>query len=241
MTTDDWLSCMDPDAMLDQVGGLLDDRKRFLFSVACCRRIWHMLIDERSRTAIDVAERFADGRATDEELSFAVRRAYAAAQEVRSRRFPFFSSSFVGSGAYVVEDATVIAAYPMDSLIDPCRRIAEAALSPYLLTDRWATERLFQCDLLRDLFCFPFGSYSSIRSSCLSWNDSTVPRIAEAIYQERAFERLPILADALLDAGCDDEPLLSHLRGNVVHVRGCCALDLFLEKNLMKKPKWVAL
>ena len=44
------------------------------------------------------------------------------------------------------------------------------------------------------------------------WNDATVPRIARGIYDEHAFDRLPILADALLDAGCDDEDLMAHLR-----------------------------
>ena len=50
------------------------------------------------------------------------------------------------------------------------------------------------------------------------------------IYQERAFERLPILADALEEAGCDDPDILSHLRGPGPHVRGCWALDLVLGK-----------
>lgn len=47
----------------------------------------------------------------------------------------------------------------------------------------------------------------------LAWNDGTVPRLAAAIYEERAFERTPILADALEDAGCTDRDILMHLRG----------------------------
>jgi len=65
----------------------------------------------------------------------------------------------------------------------------------------------------------------------LAWNDHTVPRIAEGIYQERAFDRLPILADALLDAGCEDEDLMHHCRSAGPHVRGCWAVDLVLGKE----------
>jgi hypothetical protein len=56
--------------------------------------------------------------------------------------------------------------------------------------------------------------------------------LANGIYAERAFDRMPILADALQDAGCDSEALLSHLRdADATHVRGCWALDLVLGKE----------
>jgi hypothetical protein len=65
-----------------------------------------------------------------------------------------------------------------------------------------------------------------VESTWLRWNDGAVRRIAEGIYEERAFDRLPILADALLDAGCDDEEPLAHCRSTGPHVRGCGAGDL---------------
>jgi hypothetical protein len=65
----------------------------------------------------------------------------------------------------------------------------------------------------------------------LTWNDGTVPRIAQHIYDERRWNDMPILGDALLDAGCDDEELLSHCRGDGPHVRGCWAVDLILNKD----------
>jgi hypothetical protein len=61
--------------------------------------------------------------------------------------------------------------------------------------------------------------------------DSTAFRIARSIHDDNAFDRLPILADALLDAGCDDEELLAHLRSEGPHVRGCGAVDLILVKS----------
>jgi hypothetical protein len=65
----------------------------------------------------------------------------------------------------------------------------------------------------------------------LTWNDGTVIKIAQAIYNERAFERLPILADALEDAGCDNADILRHCREPGEHMRGCWVVDLLLGKS----------
>ncbi|MBN9122462.1 MAG: hypothetical protein J0I06_25515 [Planctomycetes bacterium] len=65
-----------------------------------------------------------------------------------------------------------------------------------------------------------------------AWRASDVALLANGIYAERAFDRMPILADALQDAGCDSDELLNHLRdASATHVRGCWALDLVLGKE----------
>jgi hypothetical protein len=64
-----------------------------------------------------------------------------------------------------------------------------------------------------------------------SWISSNVVDLARTIYDERAFERLPILADALMDAGCADEQMLKHCRSKGPHVRGCWVVDLVLGKE----------
>jgi hypothetical protein len=64
-----------------------------------------------------------------------------------------------------------------------------------------------------------------------SWLTSTVVALADGIYQERAFDRMPILADALQDAGCDKEDILNHCRQPGEHVRGCWVVDLLLGKS----------
>jgi hypothetical protein len=62
------------------------------------------------------------------------------------------------------------------------------------------------------------------------WLTSTVASLAEGIYADRAFDRLPILADALQDAGCEDADILAHSRSGGSHVRGCWVIDLVLGK-----------
>jgi hypothetical protein len=63
------------------------------------------------------------------------------------------------------------------------------------------------------------------------WQTSTVIDLARIIYDERAFDRMPILADALMDAGCDSEDILNHCRSDGPHVRGCWVVDLILGKE----------
>jgi hypothetical protein len=63
------------------------------------------------------------------------------------------------------------------------------------------------------------------------WRTSDVVGIARGIYDERAFSRMPILADALMDAGCEDETVIEHCRGDGPHVRGCWVVDLVLGKE----------
>jgi hypothetical protein len=90
--------------------------------------------------------------------------------------------------------------------------------------------RLAQCRLLRDVVGGLFRPVT-IEPAWLAWGDGVISRLAEGIYQERAFPRLPILADALEDAGCADAVLLDHLRGAGPHVPGCWALDAVLGKE----------
>ena len=82
------------------------------------------------------------------------------------------------------------------------------------------------CGLVREVFGNPFRLVTLDRA----WLTSTVTALAQAIYDERAFDRLPILADALEDAGCGNQDILGHCRGPGPHVRGCWVVDLLLGK-----------
>ncbi|MGH7174582.1 MAG: hypothetical protein ACRELG_30310 [Gemmataceae bacterium] len=92
--------------------------------------------------------------------------------------------------------------------------------------ERWARSKL-----LRDIFGpLPFRPIV-LDLAWLAWSDGTVRRLAQAIYDERAFERMPILADALEEAGCADADILNHCRQPSEHVRGCWVVDLILGKS----------
>jgi hypothetical protein len=95
--------------------------------------------------------------------------------------------------------------------------------------EKASRERKQQCVVLRDLFN-PFHCVC-LDPAWLKWNSNAIPCMAQAIYDERAYNRLPILADALEEAGCDDPDLLNHCRQPGEHLRGCWVIDLLLGKN----------
>jgi hypothetical protein len=64
-----------------------------------------------------------------------------------------------------------------------------------------------------------------------SWRTDTVVSLAAQMYESRDFGAMPILADALQDAGCDSDDILNHCRGDGPHVRGCWVVDLVLGKE----------
>ena len=83
------------------------------------------------------------------------------------------------------------------------------------------------CDILRHIFGNPFRPISLNPS----WLTSTVLALAQGIYSEKAFDRMPILANTLQDAGCDNADILDHCRQPGVHTRGCWCVDLLLGKS----------
>jgi hypothetical protein len=73
-------------------------------------------------------------------------------------------------------------------------------------------------------------THYEIDDSWLSWNDGAVPKLARAISENQRWDELPILADALQEAGCTDQEILSHCRQADGHVRGCWVVDLLLDR-----------
>jgi hypothetical protein len=86
------------------------------------------------------------------------------------------------------------------------------------------------CGLLREIFVNPFRPVA-VDPSWLRWHDGTVAKVATTIYEERAFDRLPVLADALEEAGCRNADILNHCRQPGPHVRGCWVVDLLTGRN----------
>ena len=116
---------------------------------------------------------------------------------------------------------------------DVCHATARAAadVPPFRTEDgdrapEYAAELVVQADLCRDVFENPWRP----RRVRPAWRTADVLALAGAMYESRDFGAMPILADALQDAGCDDEEVLSHCREDREHVRGCWVVDLLLGK-----------
>jgi hypothetical protein len=101
-----------------------------------------------------------------------------------------------------------------------------AAEATFVNLDQLALERSAQADLIRDIFGNPFQPVAFDPS----WRTESVVGLARGMYESRDFGPIPVLADALEDAGCADADVLGHCRGPGPHVRGCWVVDLVLGK-----------
>lgn len=112
-----------------------------------------------------------------------------------------------------------------------CARAASAAVGGGQISEAAVSaEKADQAALLREIIGNPFHS-ASLNESWMLWNNGTVRKLAKAMYVERRFADLPLMADALEEAGCDNEDILAHCRSRDEHVRGCWVLDLLLGKQ----------
>jgi hypothetical protein len=247
MTEAEWKCCTDPTGMLEFLLGRVSDRKLRLYLCGGCRHLTHLFFRPESLAAVEVAERFADGQATLEELH----RAEWSAEE------PTFGYEF-DKGAFSEDDPYKTSVVPRliemgvlsysalsrgDWQVEETvrrRLIAAASLAEYCaerspIKNDWGLRHFSEvCWPGRWLFDCVFGNPFTpvtINSHWLTKNDSTVARMAQAIYEERTFDHLPILADALEDAGCDNADFLAHCRQPGEHARGCWVVDLILGKQ----------
>lgn len=230
MEEKEWLECGFPKKMLDYIQGRLDQRKQRLLACVCVRSVWHNLRDERFRALVELSEDYADGRATAEQLDLTARHlfevasrtnfllvlveppisAMAAAMSVGNRNIPM---CLEGAWKNSLLSAAPCILRPNEE--GPSRPDGEVQLAH--------SRRV--AHLYRDIIGNPFHAIS-LHPDWLAWNGGTVGQLAETIYEERRYQDLPVLADALEEAGCDEAELLDHLRGSGVHARGCWALDL---------------
>lgn len=194
-------------------------RKLRLLACGMCRTLlWHLPLPEAHRRVLEAAEDHADERITDQDLMATV------------RSCPYVQYRRDGSEADRVNTA-----------VHAIRAMAQCRAAVVVYQVNWRvgdaipeTERpearRTMCVLLRDVFGNPFRPLV-IDPVVLARDGGQVKRVAASIYDERAFDQLPVLADALEDADCSDASLLAHLRDPGPHVRGCFALDAVLGKN----------
>lgn len=116
-------------------------------------------------------------------------------------------------------------------------QFSQAELTRPNFEDGLEREAMAQCQLAHDIFGNPFHPVT-IDPAWLAWNNGTIVKLAQTIYDERELPsghldtgRLAILADALEDAGCTNADILAHCRSAGPHVRGCWVVDLLLCKE----------
>jgi hypothetical protein len=218
MTEQQWLASDDLYIMLWFLKGKDSDRKMRLFATSCCRRVWRRLTDQRSRNAIETAERYIEGEVNDLERETSRRDAKAAMLAV---------TDLQEDPAWALRGELIA--------LTLAERVT-ASLLMWLFNENAQkqnptgenNQKKVQADLLRDLFGPLLFRRISFKRA---WRTANVASLAQSIYTDRAFDRLPILADALEDAGCDNADILNHCRQPGEHVRGCWVVDLVLGKS----------
>jgi hypothetical protein len=214
MTEAEWLACNDPDEMLVLVRDPGRYRRLLLFAVACLERERETtgVHDSQRVRIMNLAERRADGDFTDPESHI--------------------TAAVIGNMRQVPSERVYLSLLesPHQLNIAPLvRQVAEDSADwrfPRRVVT-FASERAAQSDLLREIVGNPFRP-----AVCdPSWRTTDVLLLAQGIYNDGWFDRMPILADALQDAGCDSADILDHCRGPGPHVRGCWVVDLVLGKQ----------
>ncbi len=221
----EWLVSADASTMLRHLGRDrdLDERKLRLLACAWAGTLWRSMADERSRQAVAVAERFADGLADRSEMLRAFNDAREAWEDAEGR----WRGKGVRKGRFIPgARKAVAAARAAKDAADLWWDVGATANLPWLGSPASHNVR---CVLLREIFGNPFRP-ARADSAWLTWKGGTVPAMARLIYDDYRFDEMPVLADALQDAGCDNEDVLAHCRGGG-HVRGCWVLDLLLGKS----------
>jgi hypothetical protein len=233
-----WLASTDIKALLLGLPESVSQRKRMLLACALCRRVWDALTDERSRRGVEAAERSADGEKPQdfESIWRAASDAHSeAAQRFRETTDPQKrNAAAIQSGAAGAVGLSIWGVENWTEFNSPAALFGVAANSTRETASTspefGQAERAAQVALVRCVLGNPFRPQAAA-PAWLTWHDGMIPRLAREIYELRAFDHLPILADALEEAGCMDRELLEHCRLPGSHARGCWVVDLILGKK----------
>jgi hypothetical protein len=241
MTESEWLKATEPLKMLEFLREKGSDRKRQLFACACCRRAADVF-DEHIQTAVELVERNVDEPTARSILAVAAmepRLKDHRTSQHRMRDLPpwwdvvitTLSGQTEAVKLLLVRIGNLLQARANDthaaSQAAPGDEL-QAARAAWAVAERVRTqEQIMQCYLLRCLIGNPFRSVAVDPG----WLTPSVVELARTIYEGKACDRIPELADALEKTCCSDPNLLGHLRGPEPHVRGCWAVDLILGRE----------
>jgi hypothetical protein len=208
MTEAEWLAAADPQAMLEHHAPRASQRKLRLAAVACARLVWAYLADRWSRQGIETAEKFADHLVDRHDISIARESALEAVR--------WAEANTPGKALHAARAASA-------TTLSECAQAAKGAARHTVLAAGEESPPIVS-GVLRDVFGNPFRPVVFE----LSWlgRDGGIKLMARKLYDERRFEDLPRLGDALAAEGCRDAAVLEHCRQTALHFRGCWVLDL---------------
>jgi hypothetical protein len=230
----EWVEGNGVSELIKSIQGLLGPRRTRLLAVAFCDRVAHVLRHDVCRDWIEVASRYADKKSHRMDMA----KAHSTAKDIYDR----FGQPTALRGIAIQSTLRAFVYTLQPALRNYPQVVARAAAeaSGYAASDEtgqivvgidrvaFAAESGAQLQLLRDVLGRPDDVSVSGTSDWLGWHGGLVPKLARGIYEDRAFDRMPILGDALEDIGCADEAILAHCRGPGPHVRGCWVVDTLL-------------
>jgi hypothetical protein len=236
MTEAQWLASNDPWPMFEFVRNKISDRKLRWFAAACCHRLEHLFMDSRIGRANSAISSLAEGLTSEQDCHRVELDARQALNEAREAFFAMEEGAAARLAAYdaVVEGLSVSPTFYMDvaaSAVIALVPKSDQEKPPDEAVHQRFAERMLQCSWLRDLTGPLLFREVHCEPAWLDWNGGAVGRLAQVIYEDNVFARLPVLADALEEAGCTDAAILAHCRQPAEHVRGCWVLDLLLGKG----------
>jgi hypothetical protein len=221
MTEAEWLGHAVPGLMLQHLGDRASERKLRLFACNCVELVWRSMLQRDVPALLALAWAAADGSVPVSEL--------AATELNRAQHAPRRGHSVEEHA-----DDTLDAAFSPQGwrAAAGARRAAEAAAVKLAADNGRNTadaSREARTALATFLRCMFGNPYRPVAFSPL-WRTDTAVSLAAQMYESRDFSAMPILADAVQDAGCDTAELLDHCRSPGPHVRGCQVVDLVLGK-----------
>ncbi len=195
-----------------------------LFAAACCQRLLPIISEDWARHDVSLAQYLADSLEFNDQRrkSFeSARRRFRDVWTLAPAEQEVASSATSAIYWLLLTERRFDEAIAAESAHDAARAVHRSARNDFY------SEQRAQSTALRDIFGNPF------RPVVIDprWLTSTVVDLATAIYEERAFERVPIFADALTDAGCSNKEIIAHCKSAGPHVRGCWAVDKLLGKE----------
>lgn len=221
MTEGEWLSCTDPQKMLEFLRGKASDRKLRLLMAAACRTILHVLDNPHYLALVEASERVADGILLPASLT-----QYRDKCPPPPATRPIQSSLRYG-WRDLARSAVMLSSSAEPEWVDECLLHVRGGLPDSHSAHEKMTN---QCRLIRNIFGNPFHPVS-IDPSWLTRHDGLIVSMARQMYDSRDFRDMPVLADALEEAGCTKADILNHCRQPGEHVRGCWVVDALLGKS----------